>query len=112
MTALTRKLLTAFSLLGLAASAAATWVHYQLLANPDYTSFCDINATVSFSVAQAVAAAEAVERGLRRREADGQDTQRMGPVITLMIGRLEDWLRVLTERADAALRHRKPAGSR
>lgn len=47
MTALTRKLLTAFSLLGLAASAAATWVHYQLLANPDYSSFCDINATVS-----------------------------------------------------------------
>ena len=47
MTALTRKLLTGFSLLGLAASAAATWVHYHLLVNPDYTSFCDINATVS-----------------------------------------------------------------
>jgi transaldolase len=57
-----------------------------------------INATVSFSVAQALAAAEAVERGLRRREADGQPTERMGPVITLMMGRIEDWLRVLTER--------------
>jgi transaldolase len=57
-----------------------------------------INATVSFSVAQALAAAEAVERGLRRRESDGQPTDRMGPVITLMMGRLEDWLRVLTER--------------
>ena len=30
-----------------------------------------VNATVSFSVAQALAAAEAVERGLRRREAEG-----------------------------------------
>ncbi len=57
-----------------------------------------VNCTVSFSVAQAVAAAEAVERGLRRREADGLATDRMGPVITIMVGRLEDWLRVQTER--------------
>lgn len=47
MTALARKLLAAFGVLGLAASAGATWVHYQLLANPDYSSFCDITATVS-----------------------------------------------------------------
>jgi uncharacterized membrane protein/protein-disulfide isomerase len=47
MKAHSRKLLAAFSALGLAASAAATWVHYQLLVNPGYTSFCDINATVS-----------------------------------------------------------------
>ena len=58
----------------------------------------NVNATVSFSVAQAVAAAEAVERGLRRREADGLPIDDMGPVITLMMGRLEDWLRVQTER--------------
>ena len=57
-----------------------------------------VNATVSFSVAQAVAAAEAVERGLRRREAESLPIDRMGPVITLMMGRLEDWLRVQTER--------------
>lgn len=57
-----------------------------------------VNCTVSFSVAQAVAAAEAVERGLRRREADGLATDRMGPVITIMVGRLEDWLRIQTER--------------
>ena len=57
-----------------------------------------INATVSFSVAQAVAAAEAVERGLARRVADGQPTEAMGPVITIMMGRLEDWLRVVVER--------------
>ncbi len=57
-----------------------------------------INATVSFSVAQAVAAAEAVERGIGRRQAAGLPTDEMGPVITLMMGRIEDWLRVQTER--------------
>jgi transaldolase len=57
-----------------------------------------INCTVSFSVAQAVAAAEAVERGLRRRESEGLPTSDMGSVITIMVGRIEDWLRVLVER--------------
>jgi transaldolase len=57
-----------------------------------------VNATVSFSVAQAVAAGEAVERGLRRREADSLPIEDMGPVITVMMGRLEDWLKVQTER--------------
>jgi transaldolase len=57
-----------------------------------------VNSTVSFSVAQAVAAAEAIERGLRRREAEGLSTDGMSPVVTIMVGRLEDWLRVLTER--------------
>ena len=58
----------------------------------------NVNCTVSFSVAQAVAAAEAVERGLRRREADGLPVEGMGPVITIMMGRIEDWLRVQVER--------------
>jgi transaldolase len=57
-----------------------------------------INATVSFTVSQAIAAAEAVERGLAQRRSGGLDSDRMGPVITIMMGRLEDWLRVLTER--------------
>ena len=57
-----------------------------------------VNCTVSFSVAQAVAAAEAVERGLRRREMSGLPTTSMGPVITIMVGRIEDWLRVQTDR--------------
>src|SRR6187401_2851724 len=51
MSALSRKLLTAFALLGLAASSAATYVHYNLVKNPDYSSFCDINATVSCKAA-------------------------------------------------------------
>ena len=56
-----------------------------------------VNATVCFSVAQALAAAEAVERGLATRER-WPANRRMGPVVTIMMGRLEDWLRVLTER--------------
>ena len=57
-----------------------------------------VNCTVSFSVAQAVAAAEAVERGLERRDREGLPTADMGPVITIMVGRIEDWLRVLVDR--------------
>lgn len=57
-----------------------------------------INATVSFTVPQALAVAEAVERGLARREAEGLDTSTMGPVCTIMVGRLDDWLRVVAER--------------
>ena len=57
-----------------------------------------VNATVSFSVSQAVSAARAVERGLERRAAEGHDVDSMGPVITIMMGRLEDWLREVAER--------------
>lgn len=52
-----------------------------------------INATVSFSVAQCVAVAEAVERGLKRREAEGLDTSEMHPVCTIMAGRVDDYLK-------------------
>lgn len=52
-----------------------------------------INVTVSFTVAQAVAAAEAIERGLRTRRATGQDTSGMGNVVTIMCGRLDDWVK-------------------
>lgn len=56
-----------------------------------------INATVSFTVAQAVAVAEAVERGLNRRKAEGLPVDDMGPVCTLMIGRTDDWLKKSTK---------------
>src|SRR3990170_2937220 len=62
----------------------------------------NINATVSFSVPQAIAAGEAVERGLSRFAAAGGDVDGMSPVITLMIGRLDDWVKLLVERADIA----------
>ncbi len=58
----------------------------------------NVNVTVCFSVAQAVAAAEAIERGLARRESAGEPIDRMGPVVTLMMGRVEDWLHTLVER--------------
>ncbi|HVN55769.1 MAG TPA: transaldolase family protein [Anaerolineaceae bacterium] len=58
----------------------------------------NINATVSFSVPQAIAVAEAVERGLDRRQAEGKDISEMAPVCTIMIGRLDDWIQVLVKR--------------
>jgi uncharacterized membrane protein/protein-disulfide isomerase len=36
-----------FALLGLGASVAAAYTHYQLLANPSYRSFCDVSETIS-----------------------------------------------------------------
>jgi transaldolase len=57
-----------------------------------------VNTTVCFSVAQALAAGDAIEKGLRRREAEGLDVGSMGPVVTVMMGRIEDWLRVQVER--------------
>jgi len=75
----------------------ATSVGVRVMEEATYRGV-SVNATVSFSVAQAVASGEAVERGLRRRESEGLPTDTMGPVITVMMGRLEDWLRVQTER--------------
>ncbi len=63
----------------------------------------NINATVSFTVPQALAAADAVERGLARRAAEGGDVTSMSPIVTLMIGRLDDWMKVVVERDDIAL---------
>ncbi|HEV2486782.1 MAG TPA: transaldolase family protein [Terracidiphilus sp.] len=57
-----------------------------------------INATVSFTLPQTIAVAEAVERGLKRREAEGLDISTMGPVCTIMVGRLDDWLKVLLDK--------------
>jgi transaldolase len=62
-----------------------------------------INATVCFTMAQCIAVAEAVERGLKRREIEGKDIRTMGPVCTIMVGRLDDWLRVLTEKHNVAI---------
>lgn len=63
----------------------------------------NINATVSFTVPQAVEAAKAVERGLDRRAAASLDVDSMTPVITIMVGRLDDWMKVVVERDDIAL---------
>jgi transaldolase len=57
-----------------------------------------INATVSFTVPQAIAVAEAVERGLDRRQAEGLSVETMAPVCTIMVGRTDDWMKVLAKR--------------
>ena len=63
----------------------------------------NVNATVCFTLPQSVAVAEAVERGLERRAAAGHDTASMTPVCTIMIGRLDDWLRVVAKNQSIVL---------
>jgi len=62
-----------------------------------------INATVCFTLPQCIAVAEAVERGLRRREAEGKNIESMGPVCTIMVGRLDDWLKVLLDKREISV---------
>src|SRR5882724_1164202 len=62
-----------------------------------------INATVCFTLPQCVAVAEAVERGLNRREQEGKEIATMGPVCTIMVGRLDDWLKVQAEKNNLAV---------
>jgi transaldolase len=62
-----------------------------------------INATVSFTLPQCIAVAEAVERGLKRRESEGKEIATMGPICTIMVGRLDDWLKVVAEKENIAI---------
>ena len=66
----------------------------------------EVNATANFTVAGAIAVAEAVERGLDRREADGIEGA-LHPVCTLMVGRLDDWVKAVCDR-DGVLRDAWP----
>ena len=47
MTTRQRLLLILFTVLGLGAATASATVHYRLLRDPTYTSFCDVNSTIS-----------------------------------------------------------------
>jgi transaldolase len=58
----------------------------------------NINATVCFTVPQAIAVAEAVERGLKRRKAAGKPVEDMYPVCTIMVGRTDDWLKIVAKK--------------
>jgi transaldolase len=62
-----------------------------------------INATVSFTLPQSLAVAEAVERGLKRREGEGKDIATMGPVCTIMVGRLDDSLKSVAEKENITI---------
>jgi transaldolase len=57
-----------------------------------------VNATVSFSVAQAISVAEALDRGLKRARASGLNADAIRPYITLMIGRVDDQLKRVAEQ--------------
>jgi len=61
-----------------------------------------VNATVSFSVAQAVACAEAIERGLKR-VADPDKRKSLRPYVTIMIGRVDDLLKRVQQRDKIAI---------
>lgn len=62
-----------------------------------------INATVSFSVAQALAMSAALARGLKRATAAGLNADAIRPYITLMIGRVDDQLKRVVERDKLAV---------
>jgi transaldolase len=58
----------------------------------------NVNATVSFTLPQALYVAEAFERAMDRAQAAGVEMQRLHPYVTLMVGRLDDLLqRVLAK---------------
>ena len=52
-----------------------------------------VNATVSFTVPQAVQVAEAIERGLSQAEKNSVDTKDVIPYVTIMVGRIDDHLK-------------------
>lgn len=57
-------------------------------------------ATVSFTVPQVLAAAEATERGFERRLAEGKSIDAMTANTVVMVGRVDDWLKVVANRED------------
>jgi transaldolase len=60
----------------------------------------NVNATVSFTVPQALATAAVFERAMDRAQAAGRDMTRLHPYVTIMVGRLDDHLqRVLAKEA-------------
>jgi transaldolase len=63
----------------------------------------NINATVCFTVPQALAVGAAVERGLKRREGEGKDTKSMTPVCTIMVGRLDDWIKIVANKENISI---------
>jgi transaldolase len=59
-----------------------------------------VNATVCFTVSQCIAVAQAMERSFRELESKGVDVSRFGSVCTIMVGRLDDWLKIVREKQD------------
>ena len=57
-------------------------------------------ATVCFSVDQAIAAAEAIECGMKRRTEQGLSNDGLNPVCAVLLGMQEDWLKSYAESKD------------
>lgn len=62
-----------------------------------------INATVCFTVPQAIAVADAVERGLNRRIEEDKSIEGMAPVCTIMVGRTDDWMKAYCKREEITI---------
>ncbi len=54
----------------------------------------NVNATVSFTVAQAIAVAEAIERGVKR----AKDPAKARNVVTIMVGRVDDHVKRMVDK--------------
>jgi transaldolase len=57
-----------------------------------------LNVTASFNVPQVLVIAEGIERGLKRRDAEGKDSSAMTPYATMMVGRNDDWMKVWVKK--------------
>ncbi|MFV0381835.1 MAG: transaldolase family protein [Breznakia sp.] len=62
-----------------------------------------VMATLCFSVDQAIAVAQAIERGLKRREAQGKSNVMLHPVCAVLLGMQDDWLKDYTESNDIVI---------
>lgn len=62
-----------------------------------------VNCTVCFSLPQAIACAEAIERGLEKAKSKGIDISKMTPYVTIMVGRVDDHLRRLMDKEKIAV---------
>lgn len=62
-----------------------------------------IMATLCYSLSQAVAAAEAVERGLQRRRQEGLSNDRIRPVCAVLLGMQEEWLQAYADHTGRIL---------
>lgn len=63
----------------------------------------NVNATVSFTLPQAIFIAETFERALDKANANGVDMSRMHPYVTLMVGRLDDHLQRVVAKEQVAI---------
>lgn len=62
-----------------------------------------VMATLCYSVDQAVAAAEAIERGMKRRSEEGLSNENLNPVCAVLLGMQDDWLKAYSEAKDIVI---------